>query len=39
LITVKIAATVSLGLHGVILLKPGQTNGVAMPALLNIVQP
>jgi hypothetical protein len=38
-ITVNIAATVSLGLHGVILLKPGQTNGVAMPALLNIVQP
>jgi hypothetical protein len=38
-ITVNVGANVALGLHGVILLKPGQTNGVAMPALLNVTQP
>ena len=36
-LTVNIAAGVASGLHGVILLKSGQTKGVPVPALLNIV--
>lgn len=38
-LTVNVASSVEPGLHGVILLKSGQSKGVPMPALLNIVQP
>lgn len=38
-VTVSVAANVAPGLHGIVLLKSGQTTGVPTPALLNIVQP
>lgn len=38
-VTVSVAANVTPGLHGIVLLKSGQTTGVPTPALLNIVQP